>query len=100
MPFFIPFLSFASFHFFVIVVTPQVYIIDFGLAKRYRDSTTNRHIPYRLPLSLGNIPVFSGSDFFLDISGRITKTCFLFCNHTTSNSYRCNIFHSVSEMVS
>ncbi|CAL0322169.1 unnamed protein product [Lupinus luteus] len=24
-----------------------VYIIDFGLAKRYRDSTTNRHIPYR-----------------------------------------------------
>ncbi|KAA8523142.1 hypothetical protein F0562_009565 [Nyssa sinensis] len=25
----------------------QVYIIDFGLAKRYRDSTTHRHIPYR-----------------------------------------------------
>nr|AFK35658.1 unknown [Lotus japonicus] len=25
----------------------QVYIIDFGLAKRYRDSSTNRHIPYR-----------------------------------------------------
>ncbi|XP_042411183.1 casein kinase 1-like protein 4 [Zingiber officinale] len=25
----------------------QVYIIDFGLAKRYRDSNTNRHIPYR-----------------------------------------------------
>ncbi|KAH6779015.1 casein kinase I-like 3 [Perilla frutescens var. hirtella] len=25
----------------------QVYIIDFGLAKRYRDSTSNRHIPYR-----------------------------------------------------
>ncbi|XP_039051018.1 casein kinase 1-like protein 3 isoform X1 [Hibiscus syriacus] len=24
-----------------------VYIIDFGLAKRYRDSVTNRHIPYR-----------------------------------------------------
>ncbi|KAE9600326.1 hypothetical protein Lal_00045751 [Lupinus albus] len=24
-----------------------VYIIDFGLAKRYRESTTNRHIPYR-----------------------------------------------------
>nr|GME14835.1 casein kinase 1-like protein 3 [Ipomoea batatas] len=27
----------------------QVYIIDFGLAKRYRDATTNRHIPYSLP---------------------------------------------------
>ncbi|XP_047329910.1 casein kinase 1-like protein 3 [Impatiens glandulifera] len=25
----------------------QVYIIDFGLAKRYRDQGTNRHIPYR-----------------------------------------------------
>ncbi|XP_065849178.1 casein kinase 1-like protein 3 [Euphorbia lathyris] len=25
----------------------QVYIIDFGLAKRYRDATTNRHIQYR-----------------------------------------------------
>ncbi|KAJ9129509.1 hypothetical protein P3X46_033805 [Hevea brasiliensis] len=25
----------------------QVYIIDFGLAKRYRDATTNRHILYR-----------------------------------------------------
>lgn len=25
----------------------QVYVIDFGLAKRYRDATTNRHIPYR-----------------------------------------------------
>ncbi|XP_020268855.1 casein kinase 1-like protein 4 isoform X2 [Asparagus officinalis] len=25
----------------------QVYMIDFGLAKRYRDSTTNRHVPYR-----------------------------------------------------
>lgn len=25
----------------------QVYLIDFGLAKRYQDFTTNRHIPYR-----------------------------------------------------
>ncbi|WZZ69927.1 hypothetical protein YC2023_081297 [Brassica napus] len=28
--------------------TNQVYIIDFGLAKKYRDSSTHRHIPYRL----------------------------------------------------
>ncbi|CAN6904875.1 unnamed protein product [Brassica oleracea] len=27
--------------------TNQVYIIDFGLAKKYRDSSTHRHIPYR-----------------------------------------------------
>ncbi|KAG2310752.1 hypothetical protein Bca52824_022309 [Brassica carinata] len=25
----------------------QVYIIDFGLAKKYRDNTTHQHIPYR-----------------------------------------------------
>ncbi|KAF3778199.1 Casein kinase I isoform delta-like [Nymphaea thermarum] len=27
----------------------MVYIIDFGLAKKYRDSTTHQHIPYSLP---------------------------------------------------
>lgn len=26
----------------------QVYIIDFGLVKKYRDTTTHQHIPYRL----------------------------------------------------
>jgi hypothetical protein len=25
----------------------QVYMIDFGLAKKYRDSSTHQHIPYR-----------------------------------------------------
>ncbi|CAN4098524.1 unnamed protein product [Withania somnifera] len=27
----------------------QVYVIDFGLAKKYRDSATHQHIPYSLP---------------------------------------------------
>ncbi|CAN1218202.1 Casein kinase 1-like protein 1 [Linum perenne] len=27
----------------------QVYVIDFGLAKKYRDTSTHRHIPYSLP---------------------------------------------------
>ncbi|XP_060218473.1 casein kinase 1-like protein 2 isoform X2 [Lycium barbarum] len=27
----------------------QVYVIDFGLAKKYRDSSTHQHIPYSLP---------------------------------------------------
>ena len=30
----------------------QVYIIDFGLSKKYRDSKTNQHIPYREGKSL------------------------------------------------
>ncbi|KAK1377776.1 Non-specific serine/threonine protein kinase [Heracleum sosnowskyi] len=29
------------------LLTLQVYIIDFGLAKKYRDSSTHQHIPYR-----------------------------------------------------
>ncbi|CAN4100085.1 unnamed protein product [Withania somnifera] len=35
----------------------QVYVIDFGLAKKYRDSATHQHIPYSLPwqgLKAGN----------------------------------------------
>jgi casein kinase 1 len=31
----------------------QVYVIDFGLAKKYRDPTTHQHIPYRSGLLLG-----------------------------------------------
>jgi len=27
---------------------PQVYIIEYGLAKKYRDLQTHKHIPYRL----------------------------------------------------
>lgn len=29
------------------IVLFQVYLIDFGLAKKYRDSHTKTHIPYR-----------------------------------------------------
>jgi casein kinase 1 len=31
----------------------QVYCIDFGLAKKYRDSSTHQHIPYRYKDSVG-----------------------------------------------
>ncbi|KAK4391813.1 Casein kinase-like protein 2 [Sesamum angolense] len=35
----------------------QVYIIDFGLAKKYRDSSTHQHIPYRwVPPSEAEVP--------------------------------------------
>ena len=30
-----------------LIFVPQVYIIDYGLAKKYRDSRTRQHIPYR-----------------------------------------------------
>jgi hypothetical protein len=27
--------------------SPQVFVIDYGLAKKYRDLQTHKHIPYR-----------------------------------------------------
>ncbi|KAF5955734.1 hypothetical protein HYC85_008590, partial [Camellia sinensis] len=32
---------------FLMGLARRVYIIDFGLAKKYRDTTTHQHIPYR-----------------------------------------------------
>ncbi|KAJ0780838.1 putative protein kinase CK1-CK1 family [Helianthus annuus] len=41
----------------------QVYIIDYGLAKKYRDLQTHKHIPYRYRISL--CKNFSGNDVIL-----------------------------------
>lgn len=36
---------------------PQVYLIDFGLSKRYVEPRTNQHIPYRTGKSLTGAPI-------------------------------------------
>ncbi|KAH8504367.1 hypothetical protein H0E87_011863 [Populus deltoides] len=38
----------------------QVYVIDFGLAKRYRDPTTHQHITYSLAMDLASVVRFNG----------------------------------------
>ncbi|XP_050219639.1 casein kinase 1-like protein 3 [Mercurialis annua] len=45
----------------------QVYIIDFGLAKRYRDSTTNRHISYKENKSLTGTARYASCNTHLGI---------------------------------
>ncbi|EOA19727.1 hypothetical protein CARUB_v10003777mg, partial [Capsella rubella] len=41
------------------MLATQVYIIDFGLAKKYRDSSSYRHVPYRENKSLVGTPSFA-----------------------------------------
>ncbi|ESQ40253.1 hypothetical protein EUTSA_v10015880mg, partial [Eutrema salsugineum] len=45
----------------------QVYIIDFGLAKKYRDSSTHRHITYRENKTLTGTPSYASLNTHLGI---------------------------------
>ncbi|KAJ4882352.1 casein kinase I-like 5 [Raphanus sativus] len=45
----------------------QVYIIDFGLAKKYRDGSTRRHIPYRENKSFTGTPSYVSVNTHLGI---------------------------------
>lgn len=54
-------------NFMLHVATKKVYIIDFGLAKRYRDPTTHAHIPYCDNKSLTGTPRYASINNHLGI---------------------------------
>lgn len=61
----------------------QVNMIDFGLAKRYRDPKTNAHIPYKENKNLTGTPRYASVNTHLGI-GKLQK-CRQLCRKATKH---------------